>query len=252
MADRGPLPRAETAEAERERERVASGELPARYAERWAAPFFTAARPALRPGASILDAGSGRHPTIPADARPPNVQYVGLDISEAELEAAASGSYDEIIVSDITRSVPGLYDRFDLVLSWQMLEHVGSIGAALENMRSYLRPGGRMVAQISGTFAAYALLARVIPHSISKQLMRRLLGANPEEKFPTHYDRCYASALDRLLSNWTDHGIQPRFKGGAYFRFCRPLERAYLTYENWAARSGRTNLATHYVIWAQK
>jgi hypothetical protein len=82
--------------------------------------------------------------------------------------------------------------------------------------------------------------------------MEKLLGASREEKFPTRYDRCRASELRPLLEEWKEYGIIPRFKGGGYFRFSRPLERAYLSYENWAARSGRPDLATHYVIWAVK
>jgi SAM-dependent methyltransferase len=215
-----------TAEARRERERVAAGELPLRYGEPWAKPFFSAARPALRPGVSILDVGSGRLPTLPPDNRPPNSRYFGLDISADELAAAGSGAYDQIVVSDITQQDPELKGCFDLVLSWQVLEHVDSMSAALQNMYAYLRPQGRMVAQISGTFAPFALLARVIPHSISRRLMQRLLGARPEEKFPTRYDRCHASALEPLLAGWSQHGIVPQFKGGAYFSFFRPLERA--------------------------
>jgi SAM-dependent methyltransferase len=242
----------ETPEARRERERVAAGELPLRYGEPWGRPFFAAARPALRPGISILDVGSGRLPTLPSAARPHSSRYFGLDVSAQELAAAGSGAYDETVISDITQRRPELEERFDLVLSWQVLEHVDSMSDALENMRAYLRPQGRMVAQISGTFGPFALLARVIPHSISRRLMQRLLGARPEEKFPTRYDRCHASALEPLLAGWSDHEIVPRFKGGAYFSFSRPLERAYLAYENWAERSGRADLATHYVIWAVK
>jgi SAM-dependent methyltransferase len=242
----------ETAYAQRERERVAAGELPLRYGEPWGRPFFAAAAPALRPGASILDVGSGRLPTLPPDDRPPGSHYFGLDISTKELAAAGSGAYDETVISDITQRRPELEERFDLVLSFQVLEHVESMAAALENMHAYLRPQGRMVAQISGAFAPFALLARVIPHSISRRLMQRLLGARPEEKFPTRYDHCHASALEPLLAGWSQHGIVPRFKGGAYFSFLRPLERGYLAYENWAERSGRANLATHYVIWAVK
>jgi SAM-dependent methyltransferase len=240
----------ESAEARRERERVAAGELPLGYGEPWARPFFAAARPALRPGVSVLDVGSGRRPTLPPDNRPRGSRYVGLDISADELSAAGSGAYDQIVASDITQREPELEGCFDVVLSWQVLEHVDSMATALENMHAYLRPGGRIVSQISGRFAPFALLARVFPHSISRRLMQRLLGARPEEKFPTRYDRCSASALEPLLAGWSQHGIIPRFKGGVYFSFFRPLERAYLAYENWAERSGRVNLATHYVIWA--
>jgi hypothetical protein len=153
-------------------------------------------------------------------------------------------------VSDITDHASELVGSFDLVLTWQALEHVGSMELALENIRAYLRPGGSMVAQISGAFAAFALLARVIPRAVASRAMRRLLDMDPETKFPTRYDGCHPSALEALLSRWTEHRIVPRYKGGAYFRFSRALERTYLAYENWIARSGHRTLATHYVIWA--
>lgn len=238
----------ETEEGHRERDRAEAGELPERYAEPWGRPFFAEARRALTPGACILDVGAGRHPTLPANARPAGGTYVGLDISAAELRAAGAGAYDEIVAADVGQPRPEFAERFDLVLSWQVLEHVDSMQRALATMHTYLKPGGIMVAQVSGSFAVFALLARVIPYSLSNRLMQRLLGTAAEDKFPTRYDRCYASALESLLDRWSDHRIVPRYKGAGYFRFSRRLERGYLSYEDWIARTGRRNLATHYVI----
>jgi SAM-dependent methyltransferase len=242
----------ETPEAREERVRVGRGELPERYAEPWGRPFFAATRPALGAGASILDIGSGRRPTLPPSHRPDRCTYVGMDISADELNAAQDGDYDEIVVNDITEHLSELEEGFDLILSWQVLEHVSSLEAALRNMHSYLRPGGRAVALLSGRRAVFSVLARAIPYRISTRLMERFLGAEPEEKFPTTYDHCTASEIRPLLAGWSDYGIIPRFKGGGYFRFSRPLERVYLAYENWAAQARRPDLATHYVIWALK
>ncbi len=240
----------DTDEARRERQRVAAGELPPRYAEPWGRPFFAAARPALRPGVQILDVGSGRDPILPAHVRPAGTIYVGLDISPDELQAAGPGAYDDTVTADITCRRSELEDRFDLVLSWQVLEHVTSMERALDNIRAYVRPRGRFVALLSGSWSAFALASRAMPYPIANRLMRRLMDADEGEKFPTRYDRCTASALAPLLQRWSEYGIVPRYKAGAYFRFLRPLERAYIVYENWAERSGRPNLATHYVIWA--
>lgn len=242
----------ETEEARIEVERVARGELPERYAEPWALPFFESAWPKLVPGASILDVGAGRRPTLPAGKRPADCEYVGLDISEHELNTAPPEAYDEAIVSDISVRQPMLRDRFDLILSWQALEHVPSMERALENMHAYLRPGGRAVVQISGSRAVFSMLARVTPYPIATRLMERLLGSDPEEKFPTRYDCCRASKLEPLLAGWSEYRIIPRYKGGGYFRFWRPLERTYLRYENRIERRQRCDLATHYVFWATR
>lgn len=240
----------DTEEARRERERVAAGELPARYGEPWGRSFFQAAEPALVPGARILDVGGGRDPILPANQRPPGAHYVGLDISASELEAALPGAYDATVTADITDRHRELEDQFDLVLSWQTLEHVASMEQALENIRAYTRTGGRFVGLLSGSRAVFALLARAVPYSIAKAMMKRLMDAEEGEKFPTRYDRCTASELEPLLARWTRHEIMPRYKAGAYLRFSRPLERTYLAFEDWAERSGRPDLATHYLVWA--
>jgi hypothetical protein len=61
--------------------------LPARYGERWEAPFERRVGAVLRPNMAILDVGSGRRPTITPSDRPAGCRYVGLDISAAELAA---------------------------------------------------------------------------------------------------------------------------------------------------------------------
>ena len=42
--------------------------------------------------------------------------------------------------------------------------------------------------------------------------------------------------------------ILPRYRGAGYFAFWRPAEVVYLAYENWLIRSGKSDLATHYVV----
>ena len=203
-------------------------------------------------GTRCGDHGPGRWPRSHPSAcgASPNVTYVGLDISQTELGAAGQDAYDETVVADILKRRRELEGRFDLILSWQVLEHVDSMEQALENIRAYMRPGGRFVALLSGSRSIQALLARAIPYPVANRLMKRLMGSQEGEKFPTRYDGCTAKALEPLLARWSEHGTVPRYKAGAYVRFFGPLERVYIEYENWVERTGRVKLATHYVIWA--
>ena len=226
--------------------------LPRRYQEPWRAPFERRVDACLRPGMAILDVGAGRHPTIPPDRRPAGVRYVGLDISAAELAAATPGSYDEQWVADATRRVVGLSDRFDLVVSWQVLEHVKPLYAAIENFRAYLRPGGVFIAQFSGTFSYFGLTNRVVPDGVTAWLVNRFTDRPAESVFPAAYDRCWDSALRRILRPWSSVEVVPRYTGAAYLQFLPPAQRAYLVYENWAMRSGRRDLATHYIVEATR
>jgi SAM-dependent methyltransferase len=249
-ADGSTIRVSETDEAAAERAEVHAGRLPYRYGLQWQAPFLERVAAQLRPGIRVLDVGSGARPAVPSDQRPRGCHYVGMDVSARELERAGPGAYDEIVVGDICTPIPSLSDAFDLVLSWQVLEHVSSMRAALDNQRAALAPGGRMIAMLSGTWAIYALAARVIPHRTSIMLQTRLLGADPRDKFPARYDGCSDRSLRRQLtqSGWSSWEVVPYYKAGGYLRFSRPLLRSYLAYENWAERTGRANLATHYLV----
>ena len=167
---------------------VDAGVLPRRYARQMQDELFERARPLLIPDVAVLDVGAGRYPTIAPADRPAGCRYVGLDIEPDELDAAGPGAYDESIVGDITAPL-GRDQEFDLILSWQVLEHVSPLADAFENLRHSLRPGGTMLAQLTGSNAAFAVFGRLLPHRLKLWVATRLLGHKEEEKFPTRYDR---------------------------------------------------------------
>lgn len=197
-----------------------------------------------------MDVGSGKHPTILPQDRPPGTYYVGLDVSEAELRKAPEGSYDQVIVSDVANMIHGLNGQFDLIVTWFVLEHVKPLDGAFENMRTYLRPGGCLIAVFSGTFAAFALLNRAIPQPIGRWILKRLFGRPIESTFPAHYHHCWYSALERMLISWTQSQIVPYYTGAGYFRFSRVLRAIYVGYEEWTFLRTHRNLASYYLVTA--
>jgi SAM-dependent methyltransferase len=230
---------------------VKSGILPDRYARQMQDEFFARARPLLIPGIAILDIGAGRYPTIAPADRPLGCRYVGLDIEADEIAAARPDAYDESLVADVTTPL-NRDEEFDLALSWQVLEHVSPLADAFENLRLSLRPGGRLIAQLTGSNAAFAVFGRLIPHRAKLWMATRLLGHREEEKFPTRYDRSSYRALTHLLEPWSKVEIVPFYRGATYLKFARPLMRTYLVYESAAERRGARNLATHYLVVAQR
>lgn len=231
-----------------ELEDVRAGRLPSRYGTRMQDAFLERLRPLLTPGVTVLDVGAGRSPTLAPADRPAGCRYLGLDISAKELEAAGPRAYDARYVFDIVEPLaPELCD-VDVIISWQVLEHVSSLPRALSNLRATLRPGGTLLAHTSGSLAAFALGARVTPHRLRVWAMARFLGHHGEEKFPTHYDHCTARALRKLLRDWESAEVVPFFRGAPYFSFSRPLQRLYLGYEDFIAARAWEELATHYLL----
>ena len=230
---------------------VRAGKLPQRYAEPMQEELLRRIKPLLVPDVAILDVGAGRAPTIAPADRPSGTRYVGLDIARDELDAAAPGAYDEDVVADITQPL-GRDGEFDVIVSWQVLEHVSPIAAALENLRAALRPGGTLLAQLTGSNAAFALGGRLLPPRARVWLATHVLGHEEEEKFETRYDRSSYKALERLLGDWSGVEIVPFYRGAPYFGFWRPVQRAYLAYESAIERRGAKNLATHYLVVATR
>lgn len=203
---------------------------------------------------TVLDIGSGRVPSMRLEARPSGVTYIGMDLSGEELAAAGPGVYDEAVVGDICVPVNALEGRVDLAVSWQVLEHVSSLQSAVDNIHAYLRPGGHFVALFSGSWAVFSLVNRMLPNRVGLPLVSKLNRREEMNRpaFPAHYDQCWHSALERAFGSWASVNITPLYHGATYFHFSEPLQRAYLVYENLLVKRGVRNLATHYLVTAEK
>lgn len=228
--------------------------LPDRYRVPLREGFDASIRERLEPGIQILDIGSGRHPAIPLDERPEGVRYVGLDLSAEELRAAGNGAYDEMVETDATRLRPELENRFDLVISWQVLEHVPDMEATLANVYRYLKPGGRFVAQFSGAWSAFGVINRLLPDRIGAKIVDRTMKRTEQNipVFPAYYDKCTARSLEPALQSWSESELVPLYRGAAYFNFLPPARRLYLAFENAASRRAAPDLATHYLLIAER
>jgi SAM-dependent methyltransferase len=224
----------------------------ARYEREWGLEFWRFVNDALRPDISILDVGAGRRPTISVAERPDGVEYVGLDVSAEELDLSVPGSYDEKVVADAARLQPQLVGRFDLMVAWQVLEHFNDLPSAVEAFRSYGRQGAWFVACLSGRYAAFALANRILPASMGRGLVARLMRRPIDEVFEAHYDHCDERGLREAFANWDEVHVIPLWRGADYFERFPRLRSLYVGYEDWALRRGHLNLATHYVVAARK
>ena len=229
-----------------------SARLPPRYQQQWGAEFWGFVNRSLHDRITILDIGAGRRPTISPEQRPAGSHYVGLDITPGELDAAPAGSYDETFVADAQSLEPALVGRCELIVAWQVLEHIQDLDSAADAFHLYATAGGSFVACLSGRNAVFALANRLLPANLSRHLVAHLMHRPVETVFPAHYDRCNETGLHRAFSGWEEVQVIPLWRGADYFARLPRLRPLYVRYEDWAIKRGSTNLATHYVVAARK
>jgi SAM-dependent methyltransferase len=123
-----------------------------------------------------LDAGCGdvAHLTLP-----PGSTWVGLDVVEP-----TRADLDERIVADLNEPLE-LGQRFDMIVCWNVLEHLSNPVVALDTFAGALRPGGVVVIASPSLWSPKGLLTRFTPHPVHEWLYRRLLGSggHPHETY---------------------------------------------------------------------
>jgi SAM-dependent methyltransferase len=163
--------------------------------------------------------------------------------------ALARGEYDDVLVGDITVFDPRLENRFDLIVSWQVFEHVAEPARAYENIRRYLKDGGVFVARMTARYALFAIANRMVPFGFARRVMGRIGGRAPDTVFKAYYRDASLSDLRRIFDRWGSWQVWVEFGGQGYFDFSPPSRWAYALYTRWARR--RPGLASHFTVIAR-
>jgi 2-polyprenyl-3-methyl-5-hydroxy-6-metoxy-1,4-benzoquinol methylase len=116
----------------------------------------TSAKSTLR----ILEAGCGSRTNIRFDDR---VHWVGIDISAAQLERN-NGLREKIHADVQTYEFPN--GDFDMIVCWDVLEHLETPEAALRRFAEAVKPGGLIVLKIPNLDSMKGRLTRALPHGV--------------------------------------------------------------------------------------
>ncbi|MGP1397039.1 MAG: class I SAM-dependent methyltransferase [Inquilinaceae bacterium] len=132
----------------------------------------------------VLEAGCGSssHIILPADAH-----MVGIDISPEQLEKNAR--LDEKILGDV-QAHPFDRDSFDLIVCWDVLEHLPKPKDALRSFVKGVKPNGLIVLALPNVHSVKGLVTKFTPHWFHVWFYRRIFGSRTAGKpgfapFPT-------------------------------------------------------------------
>lgn len=184
--------------------------------------------------ALVYDIGGGKCPHIfPAVKAEKNIKAVGVDIDADELSKAPEGGYDDTICADITQ-VTGAGDG-DFVISRATLEHVKDAEAALKNMASFLKPGGRLIFFAPGKNAWFARLNMILPEGLKNKLINYFYdesGLANVMGFKAYYDRCTPAEIETILADQGMHIVEKKlYYMSNYFAFFTPLYIIWRLYQ---------------------
>jgi SAM-dependent methyltransferase len=175
----------------------------------------------------VLDAGAGATSRLKL---PPTARVTGIDVEEATL--LANDALSERIVGDLATAElpPG---AFDVVVCWDVLEHLPDPIAAVSNMSQALAPGGLLVIAGPNLWSTKGLLTKFTPHWFHVFVYRRLLhkpdaGLPGHSPFPTYMR--FAIAPRRLAGSCAKLDLRVvmlEYFGGIAYRLPAPLRSTW-------------------------
>jgi len=156
---------------------------------------------------SIYEAGGGSTSFLPADVvRRADITVVDID----EEQLRNNGYAHRTILGDIQtyRFAPR---SFDLVICYNVLEHVPDVEAALNGFFQSLKPGGLVLIAAPNPKSLSGVVTKYTPHWFHVWFYRHVLGKRRaglpgEAPFPTFFHRLVTPA--NLLAFAERHGMQ--------------------------------------------
>lgn len=195
----------------------------------------------------VLEAGGIDRPML---ARGAGYRYDGLDIEEKQ---TCHEIYDRFFVQSIEDPIP---ERYGVILSMTLLEHVPDNAAAAQRIFDALLPGGSAHHYVPSKGHPYALILRLVGPRWQKRLIGALRTAESAAitGYPTFFDHCSVGQMSRLLREigFEDVDVRCFYRANDYFAFFVPAFVLATGFENLCRSLRWTYFASGFVISGRK
>lgn len=145
--------------------------------------------------------------------------YIGLDIEERD---TCYEVYDKFIVDSIENE---LDQKFDLIISKTLLEHVENNKNSYKAMYLGLNEGGEMIHYFPGKNHPFSVLTRIVGNKMQRLLIKILRPhAEAVTGYKAYYDLCSYTPLKKYLDSlgFKSTYIKPYWGASDYFAFFLP------------------------------
>ncbi len=119
----------------------------------------------------VLEAGCGSRNNFSFPAE--TVRFTGMDISEKQL--GRNKNLDKKILGDLQTYDLG-ENVYDIIMCWNVLEHLENPGAALKNFLNAIKEDGMIIIGIPNVMSFKGLVTKYFPHSFHLFFYRYIMG----------------------------------------------------------------------------
>jgi SAM-dependent methyltransferase len=152
---------------------------------------------------TVMEIGAGRKPMLTGEQIADlDLSYTANDVSESELARGPSGvskaCFD--IAGKVDLTLAPLANRFDLIFSKMVFEHIPDTRQAYRNILQLLAPGGICINYHPVLYSPPFLINLMLPEAVTAPVLRMFSPSRHDgnvPKFPAKYDRCVISAKFR-------------------------------------------------------
>lgn len=139
----------------------------------------------------LLEAGCGSSSRL---EMPSGTRVVGIDISQSQLDR--NSILSEKILGDI-QTYPLDESAFDIIICWDVLEHLSDPEAAVRNLVRATTPGGSIILALPNLGSPKGLLTKYTPHWFHVWVYKHVFGYENAGQdgygpFPTYMRRSIA------------------------------------------------------------
>lgn len=156
----------------------------------------------------VLEAGCGSTSHLPLN---PQWQLTGIDLSERQL--AKNTRLYEKVLGNLETYRWGCA-QFDMIICWDVIEHLPNPQMALKNLFDALAPGGLLVLAFPHLHSIKGWVTRLTPFSVHQFFYRFLIGSKQSaiesDQFPTYLRK---EIVPRRIVDFAEkHGLECSYR----------------------------------------
>jgi SAM-dependent methyltransferase len=190
----------------------------------------------------VLEIGGANRPLF---TKQETVEYIGIDIDRS---FPWESVYDRFYGQSAELPIPDL--QADLIVSKYLFEHVPNNYLLLQNLKSWLAPGGVSVHMFPCGWHPFSIANRLLGNRIARWLIPVIRpGTEAVTGYPAYYHICNSWSLERALRS-TGLKYRVHYFWGAedYFAFLAPIGILVHLFNRACAALGLEILASNAVL----